>query len=158
MFLAWCVLHGMAGELHTDDLADELAKLRARARTQPASRSTGSLRKRLPVSLNTALANAGASGGTALRRGPVPVRDHGHAAALSQEKWSYIHDAVKAILAKTNARAITGLKATAPATIAASAAAPTVMMASCPATCVGVSIAPPTCSISCKFNSCVYAV
>jgi hypothetical protein len=33
MFLAWCVLHGMAGELHTDDLADELAKLRARELT-----------------------------------------------------------------------------------------------------------------------------
>jgi hypothetical protein len=33
MFLAWCVLHGMAGELHTDDLADELAKLRTRELT-----------------------------------------------------------------------------------------------------------------------------
>lgn len=33
MFLAWCVLHGMAGELHEDDLADELAELRARELT-----------------------------------------------------------------------------------------------------------------------------
>ena len=33
MFLAWCVLHGMAGELHTDDQADELAELHARELT-----------------------------------------------------------------------------------------------------------------------------
>jgi len=33
MFVAWCVLHGLAGELHTDDLADDLALLQARELT-----------------------------------------------------------------------------------------------------------------------------
>jgi hypothetical protein len=33
MYLAWCMLHGLAGELHTDDLADDLALLQARVLT-----------------------------------------------------------------------------------------------------------------------------
>ena len=33
MFVAWCVLHGLAGELHTDDLADDLALLQVRELT-----------------------------------------------------------------------------------------------------------------------------
>jgi len=33
MFLAWCMLHGLAGELHTGDLAEDLALLEVRALT-----------------------------------------------------------------------------------------------------------------------------